>query len=111
MVIALLLGTLLAGSASASGDGSHKATLKLVRGKPLTLRGTSFAPNERVRLVVVSPGKKATKRLTAGSSGAFIARFSGQVTDRCSGFTAFAVGAQGSRAGLASPNVYCPPRL
>lgn len=110
MIIALLLGALLIGSAGASVDGSHKATLKLVRGKPLTLRGTSFAANERVRLVVVTP-QKATKRLSAGPGGAFSTRFSDLVIDRCSGLTVFAIGSRGSRAGLALPNAYCPPRL
>jgi hypothetical protein len=112
MIIALALGILLVGSGTASGDRSgHKATLKLVKGTPLTLKGTSFASKERVRLVVVAAQEKTAKRLTAGPGGAFIARFADVAVDRCNGFTAFAVGARGSRASLSSPNVYCPPSL
>ncbi|HEX2432370.1 MAG TPA: hypothetical protein VHI55_00335 [Gaiellaceae bacterium] len=110
LVIALALGVLLVGSGTASGERSgHKATLDLVKPAPLTLKGTSFHSRERVRLVVVATQEKTTKRLTAGPGGAFVVRFSELAVDRCSGLTATAIGARGSRARLSSPNVYCPP--
>jgi hypothetical protein len=112
LIVGLALAVLLVGSGTASGDRSgHKATLKLMRGTPLTLKGTYFASKERVRLGVVAAQKKTTKRLTAASGGTFVVRFSDIAVDRCNGFTAFAVGARGSRASLSSPNVYCPPSL
>jgi hypothetical protein len=111
LAIALSLGVLLVGSGTASGDrNGHKATLKLMRGTPLTLKGTNFGSRERVRLVVVAGQRKTTKRLTAAPAGAFVVRFSEISVNRCKGFTAFAIGARGSRASLSSPNVYCPPR-
>lgn len=112
LVIALSLAVLAVGSAAAGGDreASTKAKLKLTRGTPLTLRGTQFAPGERVRVVAVAR-TRITKRLNAGEGGAFVVRFPELWVDRCEGFSVFAVGARGSRASLKSPEVYCPPRL
>jgi hypothetical protein len=110
LVIAFALGVLLVGSGPASGERSgHKPTLTLVKGTPLTLKGTSFRSRERVRLVVVVAREKTTKRIMAGPAGAFVVRFSDLAVDRCNGLTVSAIGARGSRATLSSPNVYCPP--
>jgi hypothetical protein len=111
LIVALSLGSLLVGSGTASGDRSgQSATLKLMRGTPLTLRGTNFASKERVRLVVVAAHDKTTKRLTANAGGTFVVRFPDISVNRCKGFTALAIGARGSRASTTAPNAYCPPR-
>ena len=111
LIVGLFVGALIAGSATASGDRSEqKATLKLMRSTPLTLRGTNFGSKERVRLVVVAAHEKTTKRLIAGAGGTFVVRFSEIRVNRCKGFTAFAIGARGSRASTTTPSVYCPPR-
>ena len=113
LIAFLVLGVIAAacGSAAARTEGQDagKATLGLGAPAPLTIRGTRFESRERVRLIVVTR-KKITKRLTASQSGTFVVRFRGLAVDRCQGFSAFALGSQGSRASLSLPNVYCPPR-
>lgn len=87
---------------------SAKARLALVQRAPLTIRGTSFASRERVKLILASK-KRITKLFYATAGGSFVIRFPGVRVDRCEGFAAFAIGARGSRAALGLPNVYCPP--
>ena len=112
---AALTAVVAAGALQASvpnSDGaaatSAKARLALVRRAPLTIRGTSFASRERVKLILASK-KRITKMFYATAGGSFVIRFPGVRVDRCEGFAAFAIGARGSRAALGLPNVYCPP--
>jgi hypothetical protein len=107
VIVALSLGLL--GSAAGEGESRSKATLKLSRGMPLTLRGTHFLPNERVR-VTVSSEMKRTKRVVANAAGAFVVSFQ-TAYDRCDGLLALAVGTGGSRAMLKMPQLGCPPSL
>jgi hypothetical protein len=110
IVIALAAGLALLGSAAnGAGDATGKATLKLTRGAPLTVRGTHFVPGERVRLVVSSE-RQTTRRVTANGAGAFTAQFP-LAYDRCNGLIILAVGSEGSRAGLKRPELLCPPSL
>jgi hypothetical protein len=107
VVVALSLGLL--GSAAGDGESRSKATLKLSKGTPLTLRGAHFVPNERVR-VTVSSKLKRTKLVNVNRSGAFVVSFQ-EAFDRCNGLLALAVGRSGSRATLKMPQLGCPPRL
>lgn len=106
LAVALLGSTAGTGTSSPSG----RATLKLVRGAPLELRGVHFIPGERVRVRVVAEGSK-TRRVTANGSGGFVVQFPTVTYDRCSGLLALAIGSRGSRAGLKRPPLLCPPRL
>ena len=116
LVFVALAAVVVAGALQASvpraSDGaaatSAKARLALVRRAPLTIRGTSFASREHVKLVIASK-KRITKLLYATAGGSFVVRFPGVRVDRCVGFAAFAIGARGSRATLGLPNVFCPP--
>ena len=112
LLVVLSLGIVAAGSAAATGEGdaSAKARLKLVRGAPLTLRGTQFDSRESIRLIVVAR-TRITKRLRANGAGSFVVRLLGIKVGPCQGFTAFAIGSRGSRANASLPNVSCPPRL
>ena len=76
---------------------------------PLSIRGTGFHAGEVVRITVVADGT-TTKRAVANDGGAFLSRFR-VAFDRCQGLIARAVGDMGSRAGLRTPRLMCPPRL
>jgi hypothetical protein len=112
LVIALALSLALFGTAAAGGSAtsSAKATLKLERGAPLTLRGSRFVPAERV-VVSVRGGKRQTKRVTANGRGGFVVSFPRLSYDRCDPLFALAVGSRGSRASLKMPPRLCPPSL
>lgn len=112
LVIGLALSLALFGSAAGGGGvSSGKATLKLVRDAPLTLRGARFVPGERVRVTAVGE-QRQTKRVIANRRGLFVVGFPNVDYDRCNGgLVAFAVGSQGNRAGLKQPQLLCPPRL
>jgi len=110
LLLASLVVALVPAAAGADQTVRGKPQLKLSRGTPLILRGAHFSPGERVR-VVVAARVRTTKRVSANQSGGFVARFPEVFVDRCNGFSAVAVGTQGSRAALKSPFVYCPPRL
>lgn len=107
VIVALSL--VLLGSAAGASESRSKATLKLSRGVPLTLRGAHFLPNERVR-VTVSSELKRTKLVSASGSGGFVVSFQ-DAFDRCNGLLALAAGARGSRAMLKMPQLGCPPGL
>ena len=63
------------------------------------VRGTGFKAGEHVRVAGHGPGM-ATKRMTAGGTGAFTVRFADSVGARCTGFTVVATGDRGSRASV-----------
>jgi hypothetical protein len=110
-VVIIALSMALLGSAA--GDGGQirqKPTLNLQRGDPLTLRGAHFVPAERVAVSVRSD-QRQTKRVTANDRGVFVVSFPRVTYDRCQGLSARAVGSRGSRAGLKTPQLLCPPSL
>jgi hypothetical protein len=93
---------------SAGSDGNRTARLQLADTAPLTLRGTGFAPGERVRVTVTAMTTR-TKRVVAGRSGRFLVSLAGVPYDRCLGMSAQAVGSEGSLARLKLPQPLCPP--
>jgi hypothetical protein len=112
LVIALALSLGLLGTAASGGGGvsAGKATLKLQRTAPLTLRGARFVRAERV-VVSVRGNRRQTKRVTANDCGVFVVTFPCVTYDRCDALRAHAVGSRGSRAGLKTPPLLCPPSL
>ena len=66
---------------------------------PLVIRGSGFQPRERIKLTVRADGT-FVRRLIATSRGSFVARFPRIATDECTGFSANALGAHGSRASV-----------
>jgi hypothetical protein len=109
IVIAITLSLAFFGSAASGGESGRSPALKLVRGAPLTLRGTQFVSGERVR-VSADSGWKATRRVTANDAGVFVVRFP-LAYDRCNGLLVTAIGSHGSRTRLKRPELQCPPRL
>jgi hypothetical protein len=110
LLVAALLLVLVPAGAAREFAGSGHATLKLVKGAPLTVRGAGFKTGERVRLRVWAE-RVTTRRIAASDQGVFVARFPRVWYDRCAGLTVTAVGHRGSRAALKTPELLCPPRL
>ncbi len=110
-----LIGALIAALAltgTASG-GASKPTLELVRGKPLTVRGSGFQRRERVRVTIVASGNFA-RTVRTSARGTFTAAFGGVSFsfDRCgNGWVITARGARGDAATLKLPQPECPPSL
>jgi hypothetical protein len=107
----VVLSAVLGSAASASAGGSDRPTLKLTQAKPLTLAGSQFVAQERVRVTVSADGQRAMKRVTAGRRGVFVASFPSLEFDRCNGLLVTAMGSHGSQAALKRPGLQCPPKL
>jgi hypothetical protein len=108
--VALLLAAVaLAASvaALASARVATRPTLRLMDASPVVFRGTGFKAHERVRVSVYA-GARATKRVEAGARGGFVARFSNLDPNACVGFSAVAVGNEGSRASFKRSPGVCP---
>jgi hypothetical protein len=108
---AVLLVAAVALAATAATFASARATtrpaLRLVDTSPVAFRGTGFKAHERVRVSVYA-GTRATRRATAGLRGGFTVRFAGLNPNPCAGFSAVAVGNEGSRASFKRPPGECP---
>jgi hypothetical protein len=96
-IILSLVAVLLAASAAASGTAATRPTLRVVDRTPVVIRGTGFAPAERVT-VVVAAGSRWSRRVTA-TDGTFVARFN-VVLGRCARYSVQAFGSTGTRARL-----------
>jgi hypothetical protein len=70
--------------------------------QPLTVKGTGFQPDEKVRLVA-NGGKPTT--VVADSAGVFEARLPG--VDSCDSVTVEATGSKGSRADFNLSQIAC----
>jgi hypothetical protein len=113
MRVALVIGLLaaavmLVGAAQGERTAAGKPALTLKRSVPLTARGTSFVPGERVR-VSVAAERRLVKRTIANRRGGFVVRFQTPV-NRCLGLSAVAVGDKGSVAKAQSPAFICVRR-
>ena len=85
-----------------------RAALMLTRRSPVTVRGTGFKPNTRVRVTLLE-AQTQVRRPLVNSRGTFTATFSSVVIDHCSGWTVTA--SQPGRANviLHGPKPECPP--
>jgi hypothetical protein len=106
-----LVGLLVAAAALAVSVASARAVarpaLRLMDASPVAFRGTGFKPHERVRVSVYAGGR-AAKRVEAGVRGGFVVRFSSLDPNACSGFSALAIGNEGSRASFKRAPGMCP---
>jgi hypothetical protein len=82
-----------------------KPRLLVAELQPLTVRGMSFKPRERVT-VTLDGGRRGVERVQANRLGRFTARFEVQVA-RCRTVTVRAVGSQGSRVVYQVPRPDC----
>jgi hypothetical protein len=93
-------------AASASGAG-RSPRLVIADREPLTIRGTRFAPNEKVKLLV-SAHTQLTRSVRVGERGGFTTRFR-VALGRCDALVVQAVGARGSRAQVDVTQTACAP--
>lgn len=100
---ACLLGMLAAAifvtGAPAAPQLATKATLKVVKLKPLTIRGTGFKSGERVTFKL-SSGLTGSARATATAAGAVTVAFPKAKVTACTSYAVRAVGASGTHATL-----------
>jgi hypothetical protein len=91
-LFALLLGQAVA--------APQRATLRLDDDTaPALLRGAGFQPREHVRVVVVSGATRTVRKLVATRLGRFVVRMRAEMK-ACQGFSARAVGSEGTKATL-----------
>ena len=99
----MALVTILALAAGAAAASATAPALRLTGLAPLTVRGTSFRPDETVRVRVVAR-TRATVSARADAGGAFVAVFPRSIViGHCSGLFISAVGSAGSTAMLKRP--------
>lgn len=87
------------------GAGGQPA-LRPVDADPLTLRGTSFARGERVKVLLAAPATVRSKTVRADARGRFRVAFAIRV-GRCDDVVVQAIGARGSRAAWQRDALHC----
>jgi hypothetical protein len=88
-------------ASASSTQSKRQPALRVVAQQPFTVQGRSFRSHERVKLTLYTQQKSVrTRRVTAGSSGAFRAVLQTTPVDRCDAILVRAVGALGSTATL-----------
>ena len=97
MVAVALLAALLGAGTDTASTATAKATLKVVKLKPFTVRGTGFKTGERVT-VTLSAGPRQSVRGTATAAGRVTVSFPRAKVTTCTPYTVRAVGAAGTRA-------------
>ena len=103
----LLLGTAATLAIGAPRARQARAALVLTRRNPVTVRGTGFKPDARVRVTLVE-AHKLVRRPLASSRGTFTTTFSA-VIDRCSGWTITASQPGRATVILHAAKPQCPP--
>jgi hypothetical protein len=102
----LVIVALLAASAASGADPPRqRPTLLPLSVDPLKLRGSDFAPRERVRVRVTAGEKTVSRRSRAGRRGGFTVTVPG--VDACNGMSAVATGSRGSRASFQFSSFLC----
>jgi hypothetical protein len=110
ILTAFLLLLAVAATLAVGAPRAHqvRAALVLTKRNPVTVRGTGFKPNTRVRVTLLDT-QKLVRRPMANSRGAFSATFSSVVIDRCSGWTVTASQPGRATVILHGPKPQCAP--
>jgi hypothetical protein len=103
---ALLLLSSAAAAPIVGAEVKRRPTLAVVAESPLTVAGRGFRSFERVTVRTSVRGTAYTRRVRAGRTGGFTARFA-SVNAECHPFAVTAVGGRGSRA--AARRIRIPP--
>lgn len=82
--------------------------LRIMPTTQFTVQGTGFQAGEHVTVAVQAEDGGASKRVTAGTGGGFVARFPGVQAGSCPGFRVRATGDKGTRALLNVRAPECP---
>ena len=96
VVFAALLAVLFGAVATAAPAAATKASLRIVKLSPLTIRGSGFKSAERVTLTL-SAGAKGTARGTATAAGTVTVSFPKAKVTACTAYTLRASGAAGTK--------------
>jgi hypothetical protein len=108
MRIALVLAAVAFSLLAQSSAAATRATLRLLDDtSPVTLRGAGFHSREHVRVVIVNGSARTVKKVVATALGRFSVRVQGDV-NACVGFSATAVGSDGTRASFKRAPGQCP---
>jgi hypothetical protein len=93
-----LLALVASGAAGTHVAAAREAnpSLALVDRAPVTVRGTGFAPRQRVVLRASTGGETARQALRTGARGGFVLRLQALRFDPCTGLTLHAFGAAGT---------------
>jgi hypothetical protein len=95
-VLAALLGVLLCAVAATAPAAATKATVRIVKLSPLTIRGIGFKPAERVT-VTLSAGATGSARGIATAAGTVTVTIPKAKVTACTAYTLRAVGANGTK--------------
>ena len=95
-VFAALLAILISAVATAAPSAVTKATVKIVKLSPLTIRGSGFKPTERVT-VTLSAGAAGTARAIATAAGVVTVSLRRAKVTACTAYTLRAVGSAGTK--------------
>ena len=85
VVLVALLGAAAALASGAQSAHQARAALTLTSHDPVTVRGTGFKPNARVRVALLD-GRTLVRRPVTNARGAFTTTFSAAI-DRCSAWS------------------------
>ena len=108
ILVAIVLSGLAIAATTAPARVSTRPTLRQLDAESLVLRGSGFKVHEHVRVVVRTPETHAAKRVIASTRGRFTVRFTTVDPNTCTGFSAVAIGTEGSRAGFKRSPGLCP---
>ena len=87
---------------------STKATLKIVKFGPITVKGKAFTPDMKVKVTFRS-GTKIVRYRTADGRGGFTITFQPLSVDRCMGYVITALQRNGTTATVHGPRPECAP--
>jgi len=108
MLRSILAAALLLVVVPASAQALRHGHVRLTGMSPAVVRGTGFAPRERVVVTIRGGATVLRKSVISTAAGAFTARFGRAVpTVRCRGISISAVGAKGERADWKSAPPVC----
>lgn len=99
LVIASLAVLALLPTASGTARPTDEPALGVRDTTPFVVRGTSFKPREKVRVVAQVEGRHV-RTVRATATGVFVARFFGVSVQGCTGYIVRATGSKGSHAYL-----------
>jgi|SRR5215211_2987000 len=94
--------------ATTSSGAVARPDIRVSDTSPFTVRGSHFAPLERVR-VTVSAKAGATRTVVANGRGGFFVRFANLDLGWCPIYSVSAIGGKGSRAAIRLGVRECPP--
>jgi hypothetical protein len=108
-VLAAIVAVLVSAAAAWGALDARRPTLRVVDLSPLTVRGSNFAPGERVKLLV-NAGGPLVRAAKAGPRGGFLKRLGVRVDPTGCGVVVQAIGRAGSRALVDTARPGCDAR-